>query len=73
MNPTHAAQRMRSAIAPVISAGVITANVSWNATNARSGTPSAKLPSPFVMSFEPGVVEVADASPRCRASPNASE
>ena len=37
MNPTHAAQRMRSAIAPVISAGVITANVSWNATNAIAG------------------------------------
>ena len=37
MKPTHAAHRVRSAIAPVISAGVITANVSWNATNATVG------------------------------------
>ena len=53
MNPTHAAQRIRSAIAPVMSAGVITAKVSWNATNARSGTPGAKLPSPFVIPSSP--------------------
>ena len=29
----------RSAIAPLISAGVITANISWNAAKTRSGIP----------------------------------
>ncbi len=50
MNPTHATHRMRSAIAPVISAGVITANVNWKATKASVGM----VPdTPFVRSFKP--------------------
>ena len=55
MKPTHAANRIRSATAPVMSAGVMIANVSWNATNARSGTPTANVPTAPgpVMSFSP--------------------
>ncbi len=73
MNPTHAAQRMRSAIAPVISAGVMIANVSWNATNASVGDAVAKLPSRVRHALQPDEVEVADASRRSPKSPNASE
>ena len=36
-NQNHAANFMRSAIAPVISAGVMIANISWNAKNASGG------------------------------------
>ena len=36
-NQTHADHFMRSAIAPVISAGVITANIIWYARNAYGG------------------------------------
>jgi hypothetical protein len=48
MKPTHAPKRMRSAIAPVISAGVMTANVSWKATNSNAGmVPETSLPMPL--------------------------
>ena len=48
MKPTQAAQRMRSAIAPVINAGVITANANWNTTNANVGiVPVTLLARPF--------------------------
>ena len=35
--PTHAENRMRSAMAPVIRAGVMIANMSWNAMNESGG------------------------------------
>ena len=57
MKPTHAGQRMRSAIEPVISAGVMTANVSWNATNASVGDRSRYL---AAHSFQADEVEVSD-------------
>ena len=69
MKPTHAAQRMRSAIAPVINAGVITANVSWNATNASVGIEPVTLP---VEALQPDEVEVPD-QPPSPARPKASE
>ena len=60
MNHTHASNRMRSAIAPVISAGVITANVSWNATNASVGIdPVTRV----VHVLQADEVEVADPAP----------
>ena len=34
---THAPNRLRSANAPVMRAGVIAANISWNAANRRKG------------------------------------
>ena len=42
MNHTHAVKRMRSAIAPVISAGVMTANIIWNAEKSSGGIESAE-------------------------------
>ena len=57
MNHTHAPHRMRSAIAPVISAGVITANVIWNATNTSVGIDPVALVRHAV---QPEVIEVAD-------------
>ncbi len=41
-NHIHVTNRIRSAIAPVISAGVMIANISWNARNANGGIVSAK-------------------------------
>ncbi len=38
MKVTKPVNFMRSAKAPVISAGVITANINWNTMNARWGT-----------------------------------
>ena len=63
MKPTHAANLMRSAIAPVISAGVMIANVSWNATNASGGIgepPNVPTASGPVMSLQSDEVEVPD-------------
>src|SRR5512143_4044715 len=37
MNHTYAEKRMRSATAPLISAGVMMANLPWNITNTSSG------------------------------------
>ena len=69
MKPTHAGQRMRSAIAPVISAGVMTANVSWNATNASAGiVPATSLPIPSRPTKSKLPIK-----PPLPASPNASE
>ena len=54
-NTAQAVNLVRSAIAPEINAGVIIANISWKAANARSGTgytpplfvnSSTALPSP---------------------------
>ena len=42
MNQTHAENCMRSAIAPVISAGVMIANISWNAEEQRAAGSSAR-------------------------------
>ena len=70
MNPTHAAHRMRSAIAPVISAGVMTANVSWNATNASVGI--VPDDARCVRSFSPTKSKL-PIQPPLPASPNASE
>ena len=58
MNHTHAGQRMRSAIAPVISAGVMTANVNWNATNASVGIEAPVTTVGEILQAD--VVEVAD-------------
>ncbi len=44
MNGTNAANFHRSAVDPVISAGVITANMSWKTTNTIGGITWAKLP-----------------------------
>ena len=44
MNSTKAPNFHRSAMAPVISAGVMTANISWKATNTSGGITCAKLP-----------------------------
>ncbi len=41
---TQAANFIRSATAPVISAGVMIANISWKATNASGGTAWARVP-----------------------------
>ena len=41
-NQNHAENFMRSAIAPVMSAGVITANISWNAENDSGGIGTAR-------------------------------
>jgi hypothetical protein len=41
MNTTNAENLNRSANAPVISAGVMTANIIWNAMNAMCGTVAA--------------------------------
>src|SRR3954447_13718529 len=38
VNSTNAPNRLRSANAPVMSAGVIAANISWNAANSTNGT-----------------------------------
>ena len=38
MNRTNAPNRLRSAKAPVMRAGVIAANISWNAANSTNGT-----------------------------------
>ena len=43
-NQTHAENFMRSAIAPVISAGVMTANIIWNAENDSGGIGTAPKP-----------------------------
>ena len=43
-NQTHAENFMRSAIAPVISAGVMIANISWNAENDSGGIDSVPKP-----------------------------
>ena len=40
MNTAQAPNLVRSAIAPLISATVMTANVSWKAENMRSGMPA---------------------------------
>ena len=39
VNAIHAPNFMRSAMAPVMRATVITANVTWNATTVNAGTP----------------------------------
>ena len=70
MKPTHAAQRMRSAIAPVINAGVITANVNWNATNASVGIDAGHAVGHVL---QPDEVEVAQPARRRRLRPKASE
>ena len=57
MKPTHAANRIRSAMAPVIKAGVMTANVSWNATNSNAGMRPERLGTEVL---QPDEVEVAD-------------
>ena len=41
LNSTKALKRLRSANAPVISAGVITANIIWNTMKAWCGTVGA--------------------------------
>jgi hypothetical protein len=48
----------RSAMAPEISAGVMIANISWNMTNARTGSPS-----------EPGQATAGDVSVAATANP----
>ena len=69
MKPTHAGQRIRSAIAPVISAGVITAKVNWKAEKAIVGmVPETWLP----MSFRPMKSKL-PMKPALPASPKASE
>ena len=43
MNGTNAPNFHRSAVDPVISAGVMTANISWKITNTIGGMTCAKL------------------------------
>ena len=43
-NQNHAENFMRSAMAPVTSAGVITANISWNAENDSGGIGTCPKP-----------------------------
>ncbi len=69
MNHTHALKRRRSAIAPVMSAGVITAKVSWNATNAIVGMEPVVV---CATSFRPTKSKL-PIQPPFPASPNASE
>lgn len=52
----------RSAIAPEISAGVMTANISWNITYANIGI---EWPAPDVIVFP-----ITDAMPACSKFPN---
>ena len=44
MNATYALNFIRSANAPEMSAGVMTANIIWNATNASAGTVPCACP-----------------------------
>ena len=64
-NQTHAENCMRSAIAPVINAGVMTANIIWNAENDSGGIGSAPKPVAGTCRdvVQPREVEVADPLP----------
>ena len=53
MNTTYAEKRMRSTIAPEISAAVMIANVPWKAMNSACGiVPLASRPTPFRKAFD---------------------
>ena len=68
MNTAHAANFMRSATAPLISAGVITANVSWKALKTTTGI--VRAPKNWFVPRSPGSTEYRSLAPRNSKSPS---